>query len=133
MFYKYSALTLTVLTICLLLPGCGGQESVPAQASTPDAAQQALTVALDAWKSGADTQSLAKQTTALYVGDEDWSRGMRLTDYSLVDTGEQFGTSVRFIVDLQLAAANGSQARKRARYVVALDPVQTVMRDDVID
>jgi hypothetical protein len=134
MYYKYAALVLAIISVAALFSGCGrGKNYTPAQASTPEAARQTLTAALDAWKSGTDKQSLAKRPAALYVGDEDWSSGMRLSDYSLLDQGEQFGPSVRFVVDLQLTAANGAAARKRARYVVGVNPVQSVMRDDAID
>jgi hypothetical protein len=89
-----------------------------------------LTKALDAWKAGTEVSSLADAGAALYVGDEDWSRGNRLVNYTLLDEGKPFGSNVRFVVDLELSSDTGAALSKRVRYVVGTNPVQSVQRDD---
>ena len=122
------SLVLLQMMCCL---GCA-KKTIP-DVTSNDSARQALSTALDAWKAGSNTKSLEQSATALYVGDEDWSRGDRLMEYTVIGEGEPFGTNVRFMVDLHLTSARGESIQKRARYIVGTNPVQSVKRDDSED
>ncbi len=120
----------SVAALCAALGCNGGTGYAPSRPSDPALARQTLTIALDAWKSGSATQTLAEQKPQLYVGDEDWSGGCVLKNYQLIGDGEPYGTSVRFQVGLELAEKAGSPQQKSVRYVVATNPVCSVTRDD---
>jgi hypothetical protein len=114
----------------LLTAGCGGANYQPAPPSNPTQAKQTLTTVLDTWKSGASRTALASQSPKIYVGDEDWSEGKKLSSYQLKSEGESVGHSVRFQVQLEMETAKGRKQQKAARYIVVTDPVHSVTRDD---
>jgi hypothetical protein len=126
-----SFLQLLVAFVAICVLGCGGGKNhVPAAASDPAQARETLIQVLDAWKSGAASESLAAAQPATYVGDEDWTGGKALAEYKVVGDAEQYGNNVRFQVELILKSNSSSTVRKAARYTVATSPVRNVLRDD---
>ena len=113
--------------------GCGPGNVRPPAPSDRDKAKQALTQALDAWRSGETSESLRKVQPAVIVSDEDWLRGEKLVSYALQGDGKKHGNSLRFLATLELRTANGSLQRKNALYHVGTEPVLTVVRSDELD
>ena len=122
-----------LLLMFVVLVGCGPGDVRPPAPSDPDQAKQALTQALDAWRTGETPESLRKSQPAVIVSDEDWLRGEKLVSYAIQGDGKKHGNSIRFIATLELRAANGSVQRKHALYHVGTEPVLTVVRSDELD
>ena len=79
--YSHPFLVGFVAFVISAAAGCGGSNYAPARASDPASARQALTAALDTWKSGAASDSLASLTPKAIVSDEDWKGGKALKNY----------------------------------------------------
>jgi hypothetical protein len=127
--------TLCVVVACLLvlatmlLPGCSG----PSGANSVDVphARDALKIALDAWKNGESTQSLASSSTPMTVQDFEWDQGAKLIDYQLMDEGKPEAANLRVGVKLTMSGKQGTDknVEKIASYVVGTSPRLTVFRD----
>jgi hypothetical protein len=131
--------SLSVVAACLvalatlLLPGC----SNPSTANPVDVpqARDALKIALDAWKKGETTGSLASASTPMTVQDFEWDTGSKLIDYQLVGDGNADGPNLRIQVKLTTISdpAKGKKeakpTEKKASYVVGTSPRLTVFRD----
>lgn len=117
---------------CLLIVacGCGRGNYVPPGPSDPAQAKQALTQALDAWRSGNKIESMPSSSPAVIVSDEEWASGTQLLNYEIQGDGKTFGTSVRLNATLELRGSGGQTQRKKALYQVATNPVLTVSRSD---
>jgi len=77
----------------LLLPGCSSYSSAkPVDVSY---ARDVLKIALDAWKKGETTQSLASSSTHMTVQDFEWDSGAKLIDYQLTDDGKPEDANLR--------------------------------------
>ena len=117
----------------LLLPGCSGYSS--AKAVDVPQAKDALKIALDAWKKGETSQSLASSSTPMTVQDFEWDQGVKLVDYQLVTEGRADGPNLRVEVKLTTIGepAKGKKesksVEKKASYVVGTSPRLTVFRD----
>ena len=68
------------------MPGCSNSSS--ANPVNEPQARDALKIALDAWKKGETSQSLASSSTPMTVQDFEWDTGAKLIDYQLVDDGK---------------------------------------------
>jgi hypothetical protein len=98
-----------------LAAGCGGEP--PPTPVDPSVARGFLVQALDAWKAGKPSNSLAKGTPSIMVNDPDWDRKMKLNDYKLEGDGQTLGAGVKWSVPLTLNA-KGKTLEKKAEYVV---------------
>ena len=117
----------------LLLPGCSNSSS--AKPVDVPQARDALKIALDAWKKGETTQSLASSSTPMTVQDFEWDTGAKLIDYELVGDGRADGPNLRIQVKLTMTgdSVKGKKDKKptekKASYVVGTSPRLTVFRD----
>jgi hypothetical protein len=117
----------------LLMPGCGNS-SVAHPVDAPQALD-ALKIALDAWKKGETSQSLASGSPPMTVQDFEWDTGAKLIEYRLVDDGRADGPNLRIQVMITTSgepAKGQKQAKpteKKASYVVGTSPRLTVFRD----
>jgi hypothetical protein len=122
-----------VVLATLLLPGCSNSNT--AYAVNELQARDALKIALDAWKKGETSQSLASSSTPMTVQDFEWDTGAKLIDYQLVDDGRADGPNLRIQVKLTTAGEPGKSNKeakpteKKASYVVGTSPRLTVFRD----
>ena len=122
-----------VVLATLLLPGCSS--SSVAQAVDEPQARDALKIALDAWKKGETSQSLASSPNPMTVQDFEWDTGSKLVDYQLVDDGRADGPNLRIQVKITIIGepAKGKKeakpTEKKASYVVGTSPRLTVFRD----
>jgi hypothetical protein len=117
----------------LFVSGCGNS-SVARPVDAPQA-MDALKIALDAWKKGETSKSLASSSPPMTVQDFEWDTGANLVDYRLVDEGRADGPNLRIQVMLTTTAepAKGQKqakpAEKKASYVIGTSPRLTVFRD----
>ena len=71
--------------------------------SDPNRARQLLEETLDAWKQGKSIDDLKSLSPPVYVGDERWQRGIKLTEFRILSDGEFFESSVKIPVSLRIA------------------------------
>ena len=122
-----------VVLATLLLPGCSGSSG--AYPVDEPQARDALKTALDAWKKGEASQSLASSSPPMTVQDFEWDTGSKLVDYQLVDNGRADGPNLRIQVKITTIGepAKGKKeakpTEKKASYVVSTSPRLTVFRD----
>jgi hypothetical protein len=126
------AACLLVLAI-LLLPGCSTTSS--ANPVNESQARDALKFALDAWKKGETSQSLASSSTPMTVQDFEWDTGAKLIDYQLLGDGWADGPNLRIEVKITITGEpvkgknEAKPAEKKASFVVGTSPRLTVFRD----
>jgi hypothetical protein len=122
-----------IVLATLLLPGCSGFSS--ANPVDEPQARDALKTALDAWKNGLTSQSLAASSTTMTVQDFEWDTGSKLIDYQLLNDGKSEGANLRIQVKLTTLGEpvkgkkEAKPAEKKASYVVGTSPRVTVFRD----
>ncbi len=128
--------TLGVLAACLaalatlFFSGCSGASQ--AHAVDPPRAREALKIALDHWKEGAEPKSLASSSTPMTVQDFDWAAGAKLIDYQMVDDGNAYDANLRVQVKLTMSNPGRDQGKatdKKVWYLVGTSPSVTVFRD----
>jgi hypothetical protein len=117
----------------LLLPGCSMSSS--ANPVDEPQARDALKIALDAWKKGETSQSLASSSTPMTVKDFEWDAGAKLIDYQVLGDGRADGPNLRIQVNITTIGEPGKGKKeakpteKKASYVVGTSPRLTVFRD----
>lgn len=88
---------------------------------TEEAARQALSTALDAWKSGKAPDQVGASGPRIEVQDKQWRDGQKLTAYEIIGPAEGDDQNRRFTVRLTIA---GAAAPQETIYVVTgKDPV----------
>ncbi|HVX11119.1 MAG TPA: hypothetical protein VHC22_08065 [Pirellulales bacterium] len=89
-----------------------------------EAAKQALTSALDAWKGGKTPDQIGATNPAVTAQDNAWKDGKKLTAYEIVGPATGDDQNRRFTVKLTL---EGAAAPQETTYVVfGKDPVWVV-------
>jgi hypothetical protein len=112
----------------LMLAGCSGTSQ--AGAVNASLARESLKVALDHWKKGEDSKSLASSGTPITAQDFEWASGAKLLDYQILDDGREEDSNLRVQVKITLGPQGTSKAvEKKASYVVGTSPSVTVFRD----
>ena len=113
--------------LLVLLPAAGCGRAKPPEAPAAEAARQALTAALDAWKAGKPPGKVEGTSPRVHAVDTDWQRGQALEGYEIV--GDEPGAGLRtFTVRLTLG---GPTRPQEVRYVVlGLDPVNVLREED---
>ncbi len=126
---KISERSLIGTALCMLvLAGCssGPYESAPVN---PEIARETLNAALESWKEGAAIEALKEESPSIVVQDFDWSAGMKLLDYEVLDDGKPESANLVARVKLSLEDKEGAKSEKTVTYVVGTAPVLTVFRD----
>jgi hypothetical protein len=122
-----------IVLATLFLPGCSGSSA--AYPVDEPQARDALKTALDAWKNGETSQSLASSSNPMTVQDFEWDTGAKLIDYQVLDEGKTEGSNLRVQVKLTTIGEpvkgkkEAKPAEKKASYVVGTSPRLTVFRD----
>jgi hypothetical protein len=117
----------------LLISGCSSSSS--AHAVNGPQARDALKIALDEWKKGESSKSLASAATPMVVQDFEWDSGAKLIDYEIIDDGKAEDANLRIQVKLTTSGgagqgkAQGKTAEKKVWYLVGTSPKLTVFRD----
>lgn len=118
-----------MLAVTLMAAGCSGSAlSHPVDAPK---AREALATALDSWKKGDAPKTLQSSTTPITVQDFDWSKGLTLVDYRIIDDGKPLDANLSVPVQLTLRGgpAGKKSHEKRVYYLVGTSPSTTVFRD----
>ncbi len=111
------------LMVCSI--GCGGAS---ATGGSEQEARDALTKALDAWKSGRKADEMRNESPEVIVGDPDWKKGNRLNAYQ-VGSGMYDGKNLRVPVTLTVEQPPRGQRKVVVDYIVGTRPVVTLFRD----
>lgn len=112
-----------ILSTCLI--GCGGG-ALPPQAN-PDDAKAALITALEAWKKGETTESLAGRAKPIYFNDIKDRPGVKLLGFSIIDGHEFYGQSVRLSVVLTFEFPDGETQEKKINYLIDTKPATVIV------
>jgi hypothetical protein len=117
-----------LFSVAVALAGCGGNSSTSYIPKGNDA-QDALKLALDAWKNGQTGEPAGKLPSGATVRgiDADWAAGEKLASYEIVKElpAEVDAGPRKLIVKLTYEGGNPIEA---TYYVVGIDPLQ-VFRD----
>lgn len=122
---QYLRSVLVMLAVCVPLNGCGRRV---AETTDIESAKAALTLALEAWKSGDSVEQLKSLSPPVYVADEQWQDGTQLLDYALSNEGTQYGPNVKFQVELTITIEKKREQRTRVEYLVTTKPATTIAR-----
>lgn len=116
--------------LTLIAAGCsnGPPQSAPVN---PNVARETLTAAMDSWKFGETPESLKDLKPSIVVQDQDWTSGVKLVDYEVVDAGKEVNANLYAKVKLTLEDQQGTKSEKTVTYVVGTSPVLTVFRDSL--
>jgi Ni/Co efflux regulator RcnB len=117
-------------TISMLLAGllaCAGCAGGSVTGGSEQEAREALTKALDAWKSGRKAEEMRQESPEVIVGDPDWKKGKRLTTYQ-IGSGIFDGKNLRVPVTLTMEQPP-RQPKVVVNYIVGTRPVVTLFRD----
>ena len=108
--------------------GCGNRP----QPAESDQARAALQAVLTAWQVGETPEDLRDRKPPLYVADEDWLRGCRLTQFQVRPGERRHGLQLQYTADLTLFDPRGRALPPRTVvYTVATRPAVSVSREEV--
>jgi hypothetical protein len=114
-----------LILLCLLSVGCGGGEGRTLSLNK-DAARDACTEFLEAWKKGGKSADLQP---AIIGKDSDWEAGQTLTGYELLPNEMDGGSNLHIPVRLTLKNAQGREEQQDVTYIVGTSPKVTVFRE----
>lgn len=102
--------------LIVLVSGCGGGSSESSYRPTGQSAKDALTAALDAWKSGREKPGAIDSTKpAIQIQDQVWDSGRKLKDFQIGEERPSADGPTRFQVKLTFGDA---PATEDVEYVV---------------
>ena len=102
--------------------------SVPV--SDVDQATALITNTFEEWKNGASMDSQRERTPPVYVAEELWLNGTKLSDFKLTRPGEVIGSNIQFTVTLVCADKSGAPKNREFKYLVTTKPACTIARWD---
>ena len=114
-----AAMFLTLASGC----ACGSRVSDPAQA------EEILSTALEAWKSGTSSDDLASRNPAIVVHDPDWKSGTSLVTFE-PQPARLAGNNVTLPVKLTLKTGKGRKVQRTAVYAITTNPVNLIVREE---
>lgn len=119
--------------LAILLAGCGGN-SAESYVPPSNAAQEALQIALEAWKGGQPADPAGKLPSGATVRaiDGDWTEGKRLSAYEIVKELPQTAEVGPRQFTVKLTLEGTPQPIETTYLVVGIDPLQ-VFRDKDYD
>lgn len=126
--------TLPVLSLLALTLGCGSSNTEGSYVPNGNDAQDAVKLALDAWKNGQAGDPAGKLASGATVRaiDADWTAGTKLASYEIVrELPAESAAAPRQIV-VRLTYAGTAQPVEATYHVFGIDPLQ-VFRDKDYD
>ncbi len=108
--------------------GCGGGGTIVATGSE-EQVKQAVTLMLDAWKSGSTINDFTTAHPELVVADEEWQAGASLIAYKLAEPAQANGSHWRQKVELQTKVETKSKPTV-VYYAVTLGEKTSILRSD---
>lgn len=119
--------TIIAMTLIVVSLGCGGTRSQSQQ--DLDEAQNAVKVALTAWKNK-ETRKALESTKSIQASDPDWTVGLRLLDFEIQKTEGVEGKSARSSVVLSLKDRKDRKIERSVIYeVTTMGDKKIVARD----
>lgn len=115
-----AAAFLTLLSGC----ACGGSP-----VSDPANAEKVLSTALEAWKAGTSSESLAALSPSIVVFDPDWKAGAGLVSFE-PQSARLSGNNVTMPVRLTLKTSKGRKIQRVAVYAITTNPVNLIVREE---
>ena len=117
----------------LSLAGCSGNSDTSYVPKANDA-QDAVKLALDAWKNGQSGEPAGKLPSGATVRgiDADWAEGKKLSGYEIVRELPADSAAAPRKLIVKLTYADGGPPQEATYYVVGIDPIQ-VFRDKDYD
>lgn len=109
------------LLVCSSLIGGCRKADVKDYVPPEEAARQALTTALDAWKSGKAPDQVGASSPKIEVQDKKWRDGEKLTAYEIVGPAAADDQNRRFSV--KLTTASEASPQQATYVVVGKDPI----------
>ena len=124
--------SLPLIFLAGLAGGC--DKSNASYVPSPSSAQDALKLALDAWKESRPAEPVGKLASGATVRaiDMDWAAGKKLTAYEIVKELPATGEAAPRQFSVKLTLAGAAQPVEATYYVVGIDPLQ-VYRDKDYD
>ena len=107
-----------------IIAGCSQPKPL---VSDPNEAKTILDQMLSAWVNGETPDAQKSRRPPIYVADEKWLSGSKLTKFTIQSDGEVYGPSIRFPVSLEFA--EGSEP-KEVFYLVSTKPAVSVALGD---
>lgn len=116
------------LLLLATVVGCVGGGTIVA-AGSEDQVKQAVTLTLDAWKSGSTINDFTKAHPELAIADEEWQAGASLVAYKLMEPAQANGSHWRQKVELQTKVKTKSKPTV-VYYAVTLGEKTSILRSD---
>jgi hypothetical protein len=116
-----------LLLVCAIFSvvGCG-RTNIKDYVPPDEAARQALTTALDAWKAGKTSDQIGATSPTIHAQDQSWGAGKKLTAYEIVGPATGDDQNRRFTVRLSLEAATPQET---TFVVFGKDPIWVMSAD----
>lgn len=115
-----AAASMTLISGC----ACGGSP-----VSDPVKAEELLSTALEAWKSGSTSSDLEKGASSIVMFDPDWNSGIRLESFE-PQPARLAGNNVTLPVKLTLKTGKGRKVQRTAVYAITTEPVKLIVREE---
>ena len=110
--------------------GCGRGGSLPPQVD-PNQAREALTAALEAWKSGQAWGSLQERSPPIHFSETKWEKGFRLVQYKIAPKEDWDGRMVKLTAEITLQDRNGRDLEPREiAYTIDIHTRIAIVRSD---
>ena len=107
--------------------GCGPRK-VPL--SDGHQAKELAEKLLRQWKSGASIDDLSRQTPPIFVSEDLWKNGAKLSDFQILGDGEMLGPNVRFKISLKCSGKDGKMMERSFNFLVTTTPALTFFREE---
>ena len=121
------------LLLALFVPftGCGGNSTASYVPQT-SAAEEALKLALDAWKNGQAADPAGKLPSGATVRaiDFEWTAGKKLAGYEVLQELPAAPEGGPRKLSVKLTYADGTPAVEAAYFIVGIDPLQVCREQD---
>lgn len=105
--------------------GCGSG-SLPPQAN-PDDARAALTIALEAWKKGETSESLASREKPIYFNEIRDRPDVRLLQFTIGQEHGFYGQSVRLFVTASFEHSDGTVEEQKMKFLIDTAPAVVIV------
>ncbi len=116
--------------LAIVMAGCSGPAEPAVESGyDPERAREALVAALDAWKKH-EAKALPQHDPPIRFVDDDFTAGLRLSDYEIEPPHPPSGPHENVPVILSLRDKRGKAIQREARYQIAIEPALAVLRSD---
>ena len=115
--------------MCAMIVGCSSETPPLENKTNSDLARETLDTALNTWQKGENFNSLTTRSPSIFINDEDWRRGKKLTKFE-VGEGKLIGLGIQFPVTLSMSDSAGKATQRKVKFRVYTEPKLSIARDD---